>query len=84
VFPVNNGQAVEGATVPGPEDDLTDQQFAPIVKRLDGRFGDVLGHDTVERTVRATWQQYAAATVRTFVPMLVEKDAFDVLRRLTV
>lgn len=69
-------------TTDAPESsDMSDEQIGPIVKRLDIRFGDVVSHDIVEQTVRATWRQFATSTVRTFVPMLVEKDAFDTLRR---
>jgi hypothetical protein len=58
------------------------EQFAEVVKHLDGRFGSELDHDTVERTVRSTWAQYSAAKIRNFIPMLVEKDSYDTLRLL--
>jgi predicted RecB family endonuclease len=59
-----------------------DSQMRSVTEALVRRFGARLTDARVDEEVDACRQQFLSARIRTFVPLLVERDAVERLRKL--
>ncbi|HWC33811.1 MAG TPA: hypothetical protein VG650_03175 [Mycobacteriales bacterium] len=57
------------------------RQLETVEATLSARFGELVSRDQVHRAVEAAATGFADARVRTFVPVLVQRQVSDRLRR---
>ncbi|MEZ5193671.1 MAG: hypothetical protein R2734_15020 [Nocardioides sp.] len=57
--------------------------MADVIAHLQARF-PAMSAEAIAEAVRSLYQQYDGAAVRTFLPILVEREAGDRLRALSV
>ena len=71
---MTNGEPIEGQGV--------EVQKRFVMSSLEAEFGDAVDHDVLEAVVDADFARFDDATIKDFVPVLVEKDVRErILRR---
>ena len=62
--------------------DGVEQQIASVTRDLQSEFAHRVAPDTVERLVSESFQAYERSRIRTFLPILVRREARSRLRRI--